>query len=117
LLYTDFFLSQVIDFLKIQDDNFATVMLYASDHGESLGEKGLYLHGAPFLLAPEAQTHVGALMWFGAHYPVDREQLKQRATVAGSHDDFFHTVLGILDIQTPEYDQGKDWLATARKHD
>ncbi len=117
LLYTDFFLSQVIDFLKIQDDNFATVMLYASDHGESLGENGLYLHGAPFLLAPEAQTHVGALMWFGAHYPVDREQLKQRATVAGSHDDFFHTVLGILDIQTPEYDQGKDWLATARKHD
>ncbi len=110
LLYTDFFLSQVIDFLKTHDGNFDTALLYESDHGESLGEKGLYLHGAPFLLAPEAQTHIGALMWFGANYPVNRELLKQRAMAAGSHDDYFHTVLGLLDIQTPEYDPGKDWL-------
>jgi lipid A ethanolaminephosphotransferase len=116
LLYTDFFLSQVIAFLKQHDDNFDTALLYVSDHGESLGENGIYLHGLPFMLAPATQTHVGALMWLGANYPVDRNLLRQRAMAAGSHDDYFHTVLGLLNIQTPEYDAGKDWLAAAAKH-
>jgi len=55
ILYTDHFLGQVIEFLRDYDDRFETVMLYASDHGESLGESGLYLHGLPYWLAPDAQ--------------------------------------------------------------
>ncbi len=117
ILYTDFFLSQTVNLLKTYDDNFDTALLYVSDHGESLGEKGIYLHGLPFLLAPESQTHVAAVLWLGEHYPIDRDALKQRAEAAGSHDDYFHTVLGLLKIQTPEYDPGKDWLAGARKHE
>ncbi len=115
LLYTDYFLSRTINLLKTYDDSFATALLYVSDHGESLGENGFYLHGAPFLLAPETQTHVPALLWFGEHYPVDRERMQLRAKAAGSHDDYFHTVLGLLKIQTPEYDQSKDWLSGAAK--
>ncbi|HTQ99966.1 MAG TPA: phosphoethanolamine--lipid A transferase [Candidatus Acidoferrum sp.] len=112
ILYTDFFLSETINFLRKHDD-FATAMFYMSDHGESLGENGIYLHGMPFLLAPEAQKHVAALLWFGPHYPVDRALLKQRIAHEYSHDEYFHTVLSLLQIATPEYNAAKDWLAGA----
>lgn len=108
LLYTDFFLGKVIDFLKQNDTIFQTAMVYMSDHGESLGEKGLYLHGFPYAIAPEAQTHVGALLWFGNSFPVDRQALQQRAAASYSHDYLFHTLLGMVGAQTsvhkPELD-------------
>lgn len=113
LLYTDFFLSQVIAFLKQHDSTFETAMLYMSDHGESLGENGLYLHGLPYVLAPEAQKHVAGLLWFGDSYEIDRELVKQRIQAPVSHDDYFHTVLGLMEIQTPEYNPEKDWMAGA----
>jgi lipid A ethanolaminephosphotransferase len=84
-----------------------------SDHGESLGENGLYLHGLPYMLAPEAQKHVAGLLWFGDNYHVDQEMVKQRTQAPLSHDDYFHTVLGLMEIETPEYDPAKDWLAGA----
>ena len=65
ILYTDFFLSKVIELVKANDHKFETAMFYLSDHGESLGEYGVYLHGAPYALAPDAQRHVPAVMWFG----------------------------------------------------
>jgi lipid A ethanolaminephosphotransferase len=110
LLYTDYFLSQVIGFLKQQDDSFQTALLYLSDHGESLGELGLYLHGFPYAIAPEAQKHVAALMWFGSRFPVDRAGLQQRATSPYSHDYLFHTLLGMFDAATTVYQPELDIL-------
>ncbi|NJM32211.1 MAG: sulfatase-like hydrolase/transferase [Limnobacter sp.] len=59
ILYTDYFLAQTIELLKQFDGPFEPALLYVSDHGESLGEYGLYLHGAPFAFSPKEQTHVG----------------------------------------------------------
>ena len=100
ILYTDYFLSKTIDFLKQNDTNFQTAMIYMADHGESLGEKGLYLHGVPYFMAPDEQTHVGALMWFGAKSKerIDSKALAQKAHQAYSHDNLFHTILGVMGV-------------------
>lgn len=113
VLYTDFFLSEVIHFLQQHDADFQTALLYVSDHGESLGENGLYLHGLPYLLAPKTQTHVAGLLWFGSSYRVDRAKVAENTRGPTSHDDVFHTVLGLMEIQTPEYDAARDWLHDA----
>ena len=112
LLYTDDFLSRVIAFLKQYDRDYQTAMLYIADHGESLGEKGLYLHGLPYFMAPDAQKHVGALMWFGSqskrHLPI--EKLRQNADKDFSQDNLSHTLLGIFGVQSKVYEKGKDML-------
>ena len=108
ILYTDYFLSQVIAFLKEYDDRFETAMFYISDHGESLGEHGLYLHGLPNILAPDEQRHVPAIMWFGSSYKINSPELKVHANDHYSHDNFFHTVLGFMEIQTSVYDPELD---------
>ncbi|MEY3659796.1 MAG: putative phosphatidylethanolamine transferase Mcr [Pseudomonadota bacterium] len=113
LLYTDFFLAETIRFLKSHDDRFETALLYVSDHGESLGENGLYLHGLPYALAPEAQKHVAGLLWFGDGYRIDRQRVVDNTRGRTSHDDVFHTVLGLMEVQTPEYDPARDWLRDA----
>ena len=113
LLYTDYFLSKTITTLKKFDGQFQTAMLYMSDHGESLGEKGIYLHGFPYSFAPETQTHVAALAWFGTTYPVDRVQLRQQAGMSYSHDYLFHTLLGMFEVKTTLY---KPELDMFRKH-
>jgi lipid A ethanolaminephosphotransferase len=108
ILYTDWFLAQVIAFLKNYDDDFETAMYYMSDHGESLGENGLYLHGLPYMLAPQTQKHVASLMWFGAAYRVDRVRMKAAAVGALSHDNYFHTVLGLLEVGTTLHEPSLD---------
>lgn len=108
ILYTDYFLAKVIDFLQSYDDSFETAMFYVSDHGESLGEHGLYLHGMPNLMAPDEQRHVPAIMWFGKHYRIDESGLYVKAGNRYSHDNYFHTVLGMLEVQTSVYDPTKD---------
>ena len=64
ILYTDHFLTKVIELLKRNADKRDTAMIYVSDHGESLGENGVYLHAAPCSIAPQAQIHVPMVMWF-----------------------------------------------------
>jgi lipid A ethanolaminephosphotransferase len=110
ILYTDYFLAQVIEFLKNYDDEFETAMFYVSDHGESLGEHGMYLHGMPNFIAPEEQRHVPAILWFGDNYHIDRQQLLARSGSSYSHDNVFHTVLGMMEIQTSIYDPALDIL-------
>lgn len=112
ILYTDYFLSKTIAFLKQNDQHFETAMIYMADHGESLGEKGLYLHGIPYFMAPDEQTHVGALMWFGSQRKarIDTRLLAQKASQEYSHDNLFHTILGIMGVQTALYDATKDIL-------
>lgn len=68
LVYTDHVLSTLIDLLRSNQDKVDTAMLYLSDHGESLGEYNLFLHGTPYMLAPEQQKHVAMLAWFSDSY-------------------------------------------------
>lgn len=112
ILYTDYFLSKTIAFLKANDMHYETALIYMADHGESLGEKGLYLHGIPYFMAPTEQTHVGALMWFGekTRARIDTEALRQKASEKYSHDNLFHTILGLVGVETAVYDKSKDIL-------
>ncbi len=93
ILYTDYFLSKVINFLKQYDRSHEVAMLYVSDHGESLGERGLYLHAAPYVLAPKEQTHIPAIVWMGENFDFKMDQLKPYQDYPLSHDDMFCMLL------------------------
>jgi lipid A ethanolaminephosphotransferase len=116
LLYTDHFLAETINLLKRNDQQFETVLFYVSDHGESLGEAGTYLHGLPKALAPHAQLHVPAVMWFGAGYKgLDRAALWRKRSLPFTHDNLFHTVLGFMEVETSIYRPALDILDGSRK--
>ncbi|MCW8893870.1 MAG: sulfatase-like hydrolase/transferase, partial [Deltaproteobacteria bacterium] len=87
-------------------------LIYMSDHGESLGENGLYLHGMPYFMAPDTQKHVGALMWFGESVKpyINAELIKKTVDNDFSHDYLFHTLLGFMQVQTSIYEEQKDIL-------
>jgi lipid A ethanolaminephosphotransferase len=110
ILYTDYFLSQTINFLKRYDATHKTAMIYMSDHGESLGESGVYLHGLPYFIAPEAQTHVASLMWFSEEMEksLQSQKIKDSADKSYSHDNLFHSLLGIFNVQTEVYNKELD---------
>lgn len=110
IAYTDYFLSEVIEFLRGYDQEFETVMFYVSDHGESLGEHSLYLHGLPPLLAPVEQKNVAATLWFGERYDFPISEIQPKADKLFSHDNVFHTILGIMEIQTSIYNAELDIL-------
>lgn len=93
ILYTDYFLSEVINFLKKYDHQYETAMLYVADHGESLGEHGFYLHAAPYMLAPKEQTHVPVILWTGQNFDYDLNDIKPYQNAALTHDDLFCTVM------------------------
>ncbi|MDO8990020.1 MAG: phosphoethanolamine--lipid A transferase [Sideroxyarcus sp.] len=100
ILYTDYFLSKVIDLLKKYDGQFETAMLYVSDHGESLGEYGIYLHAAPYFIAPKEQTHIPAVVWLGKHFDYTNEQLKPYKDSPLSHDDLFCMLMVGYELST-----------------
>lgn len=111
ILYTDFFLSKVIDLLKRNAGGFQTGMFYVSDHGESLGEFDVYLHGLPMFIAPDAQRHVPAVMWFSDNFSgVNEEALRAAKDQTMNHDWIFHTLLGLFDVRTEAYQPGLDIL-------
>lgn len=118
ILYTDYFLAQTIDLLERNAASRDTAMLYVSDHGESLGENGIYLHGIPPLFAPETQTHVPMIAWlspgFARNDIVDRAQLERTRGTKLSHDNLFHSVLGLMDIETSVYQARLDVFHGAR---
>lgn len=107
LLYTDYFLSKVITLLKANTPTHETVMLYVSDHGESLGEHGIYLHGMPYSIAPEEQKHVPVLAWFGESADINMSTIKVRTTMHSSHDAIFHTLLNAFEVQSKVLDKDK----------
>jgi lipid A ethanolaminephosphotransferase len=120
LVYTDSVLGRLIELLRLKDQQgMATAMLYVSDHGESLGEANLYLHGLPYRLAPEAQKHVPLLVWLSPNYQaearVDVGCLAQQRHEPASHDNLVHSVLGLLDVETSVYIRGLDIFAGCRK--
>jgi lipid A ethanolaminephosphotransferase len=98
--YTDYFLSRVIALLRQNAADRATAMLYVSDHGESLGEFGLYLHGLPRSLAPDEQVHVPAILWLGNDTGIDRTAMQAQAGKPWSHDNLFPTMLDLFNVRT-----------------
>lgn len=110
---TDALLAGVARWLQRQDRPAA--LMYVSDHGESLGEKGLYLHGMPYALAPDEQTHVPLLMWFSpamrAAMALDDACLRARAARPASHDHWFPTVLDLAQVHTRWSDPRASLLA------
>lgn len=109
ILYTDYFLSKVIQVLKDNDAQFETALFYVSDHGESLGEHGVYLHGLPYFIAPDEQLRVPAIMWFGDNFNDPAvKSLSNRRDGKYSHDNIFHTILGFMEIETSLYNKELD---------
>lgn len=112
LRYTDHVLSRTIELLRDNEQRFDTAMLYVSDHGESLGENGLYLHGIPYALAPREQVHVPMLLWLseglGKHRGIDTACLGTRLRAPLSHDNLFHSVLGLSGVRSAVYRPERD---------
>ncbi len=118
ILYTDHFLGKTIDLLKRNDKHFETALFYLSDHGESLGEGGIYLHGLPRAIAPDSQLHVPAILWFGSGYDeVDLPALLRKRHQRFTQDHVFHTLLGLLEVESTYYKPELDILHGCRKHD
>jgi lipid A ethanolaminephosphotransferase len=119
ILYTDYFLSRVIGELERRSDEFDTAMLYVSDHGESLGENGLYLHGFPYAMAPREQKEVPMLFWasrgfYDARARADATCVRPTAQHGKSHDMIFHTLLPLFGVTSPLYEQQLDLFASCR---
>ena len=117
MLETDAFVASTIDWLQTQQDRYDVGLMYLSDHGESLGENGLYLHGLPYVIAPDAQKHVPWVMWPSsllARTHVSEPCVRQNANQPLTHDNFYHTVLGLLDVQSSTYHSPLDVLNTCR---
>jgi lipid A ethanolaminephosphotransferase len=118
IAYTDRFLARTIRFLDGQRDRFDVSLLYVSDHGESLGEHGLFLHGLPYAIAPREQLEVPMLWWIAPEAArgvgLDLDCLRRRASEPASHDNLFHSVLGALAVHTPRYRAERDLTAGCR---
>ncbi|APW38576.1 phosphoethanolamine transferase [Rhodoferax koreense] len=115
IFYTDHFLSSAVDWLKTQETASAPAMMYVADHGESLGENNIYLHGMPYNIAPDVQKHVPWITWlspaFEARSRISTGCLQKRADERISHDNYFHSVLGMLGVQTAVYQPALDLFA------
>lgn len=118
ILYTDRFLADTIRFLERQQDRFEVALAYASDHGESLGEHGLYLHGMPYAIAPREQLEVPMFWWLPAQSArglgVDAACLRRNAAAHASHDSLYHSILGLLEVGTPGYRAARDLFQGCR---
>ena len=114
ILYTDYFLSKTIDLLRAAsaEEGIDTALMYFSDHGESLGEKNMYLHGAPYIISPEEQRHIPFMLWlndgFRDQFNIDQRCMEARRDQEFSHDNVFHSVLGMLNINTAVYNPQLD---------
>lgn len=100
--YTDYFLHNVIDTLKAYEQDYDVVMVYMSDHGESLGENNIYLHGMPYAIAPDAQKQVPIIIWSPEGNDIDKNSLVSMVDKPVSHDFITPTLLNFFDITTNE---------------
>lgn len=118
IVYTDYVISQTIDVLSTAAAHLNTSLLYVSDHGESLGEHNLYLHGMPRQFAPDEQTHVPMLAWFSDRALREQGLTAQCGAAVGeqpaSHDNLFHTEMGLLGIRSEAYEPGMDVFSPCR---
>ncbi|WP_367846774.1 phosphoethanolamine transferase [Rhodoferax sp. WC2427] len=112
IAYTDHVLASAIQWLKSKEAGNATAMVYVADHGESLGENNIYLHGLPYDIAPDVQKHVPWITWLSPAYEqrshVATACLQKQQDVRISHDNYFHSVLGLLGVATSVYQPALD---------
>jgi lipid A ethanolaminephosphotransferase len=117
IAYTDYLLSRIIENLE-KYPKFKAGMLYVSDHGESLGENGLYLHGLPFIFAPEEQKIVPLILWMSElmknENRINSLCLRLLSEESFSHDHIFHTLAGLTELDTKTYKQDLDFIAACR---
>ncbi len=119
IIYLDHFLHQTIEWQKARKDQYAMSMVYLSDHGESLGENNIYLHGLPYAIAPSVQKKVPWITWLAPEFQkqrgIDQKCLNKITDQKLSHDYLFHSVLGLMNIQTKEYQKPLDIYSTCTK--
>ncbi len=120
IVSTDHFLNSTIGWLEARSGGAQTAMVYLADHGESLGEGGIYLHGMPYAIAPDVQKHVPWITWLSP-------AMQQRTGIATAclqkdlrsrhltHDNYFHSVLGLMDVRTGVYEAAQDMYAGCRQ--
>lgn len=117
IVYIDHMLASSINMLRKQQDK-SVALLYLSDHGESLGENGMYLHAAPYAVAPPQQTQIPMIFWANENWYGDMKVsaacMRENAGKPHSHDNLFHSVLGITDVKTEEYKRELDMFAPCR---
>jgi lipid A ethanolaminephosphotransferase len=119
IVQTDAFLGATLQWLHGKESAFQPAMIYVADHGESLGENNIYLHGLPYTIAPDVQKHVPWITWLspamqarsGASIACLQKEMASRRI---SQDDYFHSVLGLLDVQTAAYQPANDLFAPCR---
>ena len=115
IVYTDHLLASAIGWLKTRESQSAPALLYLADHGESLGENNLYLHGMPYGIAPDVQKRVPWITWLSPEFEqrtkVTTACLKTRLDERISHDNYFHSVLGLMNVQTTVYKPALDIYA------
>ncbi len=118
LRYTDHVLAQAITLLRANAGRFDPALIYVSDHGESLGENGLYLHGLPYAMAPNEQTNVPMLLWLPPatqrSLALNDACLRRLKDEPLSHDNLTHSVLGFLDIDTEVRRRDRDLFDRCR---
>ena len=122
ILYTDHVLATAIERLAAHAGSVDSAVLFVSDHGESLGEKGLFLHGIPYAIAPEEQTRVPMVFWASSRFEagagfepgcLDRT-MRRQAQRPQTHDVLFHTLLGLLDVRTALHEPTLDLVDECR---
>jgi lipid A ethanolaminephosphotransferase len=118
ILYTDYFLAQAIQWLKKSETTAAPALLYVSDHGESLGENNLYLHGLPYRVAPDVQKRVPWITWLSPGFEKQsgliNTCLKNKTDTSLTHDNYFHSVLGLMNVSSEVYQEKLDVHASCR---
>ena len=118
IAYTDHVLAATLEWLVTRQPEHAAALLYVSDHGESLGENNLYLHGLPYAVAPREQIRVPMLLWLAPQADTaggpTQPCLAGRLDVPLTHDNLFHSVLGLLGVQASEYKPALDAFAICR---
>ncbi|MGU3522076.1 phosphoethanolamine transferase EptA [Enterobacteriaceae bacterium C23F] len=119
IVNVDYIVDKAIKLLQSKQSRFTTSLVYLSDHGESLGENGVYLHGLPYSIAPDTQKHVPMLIWlsedYQQRYNVNYSCLKNNAQANDySQDNLFSTMLGLAGVSTKEYQASDDILTPCR---
>jgi len=118
IAYTDHVLARQIEMLQNAALRLDSLLIYVSDHGESLGENGIYLHGMPYAFAPAVQKEVPMLVWTSASYArragLNADCLQTSAALPVSHDFFYHTVLAAAEVRNQVYDRHLDLISGCR---
>ncbi len=119
LRYTDHWLARLVQMLEAEKSRVDSALVFVSDHGESLGENNLWLHGLPYAIAPDVQKKVPMVMWFSDGYMrqhgLDLDCLRERSRRPAAHDHLFHTLLGLLDVNTTLHEAAWDLSEGCRR--